>query len=169
MNITKSNSYYFQLIDFLEHKKYILESGTILVKHLLKENKDEEAFKLLKRLAVHDNSKLEKEEFCFLCNIPVDLGNFINENEIISDSLKKSIELHWKHNKHHPEYFKDVTKMSEIDIMEMCCDWYARSLQYQTDFISFVKTRQETRFHFPNKMFDKILYYCEILNKEHQK
>ena len=31
-------------------------------------------------------------------------------------------------------------------------------------FIDFIKTRQETRFHFPEGMFEKILKYCEILN-----
>ena len=56
--------------------------------------------------------------------------------------------------------------MNEVDILEMCCDWHARSIQYHTDFLSFVKIRQENRFHFPKDMFDKIWKYCLILNKK---
>lgn len=36
------------------------------------------------------------------------------------------IETHWKNNRHHPEYFKDISNMEELDIIEMVCDWYAR-------------------------------------------
>ena len=56
--------------------------------------------------------------------------------------------------------------MNELDIIEMVCDWYARSMQYKTDFLSFVVSRQESRFHFPNEMFDKIYRYCEIINSD---
>lgn len=163
--IGNKDSFNFQVIDFILHKKYILESGMILVKHLLEEHKDDEALHLIKRLAEHDNSKLNEDEFELLCNIPLNTKSFTNANEEMNDCLKKSISLHWKNNRHHPEHFKDVNQMTDLDIMEMCCDWHARSIQYKTDFISFVKTRQETRFHFPEQIFKKILKYCEILNK----
>ena len=98
-----------------------------------------------------------------LCQIPRDTTSFTNANSGLDEIMKKSIELHWKHNSHHPEYFENVEDMSELDIMEMCCDWHARSQQYGTDFLSFVKTRQENRFHFPETMFEKIWNYCVIL------
>lgn len=165
--IEKNESYYFQLKDFAIHKKFILESGLILIDYLNKKDEDKLAFGLLKRLSIHDNSKIEDEEFYMLCQIPYNTTSFTNANSGLNDITKKSIELHWKHNSHHPEYFKNVEDMSELDIMEMCCDWHARSQQYKTDFLSFVKTRQENRFHFPEKMFKKIWNYCLILeNKE---
>lgn len=160
-----NESFYFQITDFLVHKKFILESGLILVKHLLDEGKNEDAIELMKRIADHDNSKLQKREFRLLCSIPLHTSSFTDAKEKMNPCLEKSISLHWKHNRHHPEYFENIEDMTEIDIMEMCCDWHARSCQYETDFIAFVKTRQETRFHFPEKMFDKILKYCEILEE----
>lgn len=162
--INNIEQYHFQIQDFIIHKKYVLESGNKLVNYLMLNNQDELAIELLKRLAIHDNSKLEKDEFVKLCNIKNTKNSFINANEIVDENLKKSIELHWKHNSHHPEHFDNVEDMNELDIMEMCCDWYARSCQYKTDFLLFVKTRQENRFHFPDKIFEKIWKYCIILN-----
>jgi hypothetical protein len=169
MDIEKTPSYYFQLNDFMEHKKYILSSGTIIYNYLLENRMDELAFQFIQRLAVHDNSKLEYEEFKCLCSIPLEKKSFTNANDKVDDNLKKSIELHWKHNRHHPEYFDNVEDMTELDMMEMCCDWHARSCQYGTDFLEFVKTRQENRFHFPDKMFQTIWKYCLILDEGYQK
>ena len=54
--------------------------------------------------------------------------------------------------------------MSKIDKMEMACDWYARAIQYKTNFLEFVEKRQEDRFHFPELIYDEIYHYCKILN-----
>ena len=164
MKIEKNESYYFQIEDFIEHKKCILESASILIEYLLKNGKDDLAFELLKRISIHDNSKLEDDEFSLFCKIPLKKDSFTTSTCDIDESLKNSIELHWKNNRHHPEHFKNVNDMNEVDILEMCCDWHARSIQYHTDFLSFVKIRQENRFHFPKDMFDKIWKYCLILN-----
>ena len=56
--------------------------------------------------------------------------------------------------------------MSRLDVMEMCCDWHARSVQYETNFLDFVKKRQKDRFHFPIWMFEEIWHYCEILDSK---
>lgn len=162
--IKNKEQYHFQIQDFIIHKKFVLSSGEKLVNYLILNNQDELAIEFLKRLAIHDNSKLNKEEFILLCNIENKKNSFINANEVLDENLKKSIELHWKNNSHHPEHFQNAENMSELDIMEMCCDWHARSCQYNTDFLSFVKIRQENRFHFSDKMFEKIWNYCLILN-----
>ena len=150
--------------DFVLHKKYVMESGLILIHYLMEQQKTTTALELLKRLSVHDNSKLESEEFNMLCLIPYNTTTFKNANISLDDNMKECISLHWKHNRHHPEHFESHSDMTELDIMEMCCDWHARSCQYHTDFLDFVYTRQETRFHFSDGIFEKILYYCNILN-----
>ena len=48
----------------------------------------------------------------------------------------------------------------------MCCDWHARSTQYNTDFLKFVEERQKDRFHFPDWMFAEIWHYCKVLANE---
>ena len=55
--------------------------------------------------------------------------------------------------------------MDDVDILEMVCDWAAKSYQTNTSLLEFVKIRQENRFHFPDEMFAKILKYCEILER----
>jgi hypothetical protein len=49
--------------------------------------------------------------------------------------------------------------------MEMVCDWYSRSMQYQTNFKEFVITRQENRFQFDEDFFAQVWKYCEIIDK----
>lgn len=96
----------------------------------------------------------------------------INDKSCLKDASKSlsqvkidSIKLHWKRNSHHPEHYESCIDMSKLDIMEMVCDWYARSLQYNTDFLEYIKEKQKTRFHFPDWMFAEIWHYCEVLAK----
>ena len=59
--------------------------------------------------------------------------------------------------------------MSDLDLMEMACDCFARSLQYNTDFLDFINKRQENRFKFPKEVFYKYYNFCEILNNGYYK
>lgn len=156
----------FQLNDFAIHKQFVLESGNVLAKHLYQQGKEKEAIALLKRISVHDNSKLYTKELTALSQIPYNLSGFTNANSELTNKEKELIKLHWQHNSHHPEHYKNYNEMSELDIMEMVCDWHARSRQYKTDFIGFVKIRQKNRFMFPKAMFEKILEYCLIVENE---
>ena len=126
--------------------------------------------KFKERLLLHDQSKLEEPERTMFAKHTENL----NQLEYGTDAYEKEIEEmkkdclnhHYENNSHHPEHFENIEDMNELDIIEMVCDWYARSMQYKTDFLSFVVSRQESRFHFPNEMFDKIYRYCEIINSD---
>ena len=155
-----------QLQDFLLHKQYVLKSGNLMINYLLRNHRQQEALSLLKRLAVHDNSKIFSDELDYIMKLSCNKQSFTNPNYSLSEDEKIIIEKHWKHNKHHPEYHDNIEDMSELDIMEMVCDWHSRSTQYGTDFFEFVTTRQENRFHFPKEMFEKILKYCDIIQTE---
>lgn len=150
--------------DTITHKKYILEVGEKVIESLEKDGKSDLAFELAKRLVVHDNSKISDEEIDGFIQIQ-DQGDMTNPNKIISGQIKKNIEKHWKNNRHHPEHFKDYHEMSEIDIWEMCCDWFSRSLQHKTDFIPFVKIRQKNRFQFDEEFFTNVLSICKYIEK----
>lgn len=147
------------------HKSFVIKACLKMSNLLIEQGKDDLAFLLLKRANIHDNSKLVGPELELLSNLYGNQESFTNPEVQLSENQKEVIEKHWENNRHHPEHFKNVEKMSELDILEMCCDWYARSMQYGTDFLPFIKTRQETRFHFPEEMFNKILGYCELLDK----
>lgn len=156
------------VMDTVIHKTYILQVGKLLVDYLLLTGDEANAYELGKRLVVHDDSKVASDEIECFTKIKYQ-GNMKDPNQRMSESIRKNIELHWKHNRHHPEHFSDYHNMTDVDIMEMCCDWYARSKQNKTDFMSFVYTRQDNRFKFDEEFFKKVCYYCELIEKLDQK
>ena len=150
--------------DTLRHKQLVIESGLTIIHYLYENHRDNEALQLARRCARHDDSKLEFDEMQAFLQLPNEGENMKNANTPLSDGVTKLIQKHWAHNKHHPEFFKDYHEMTEIDIMEMVCDWHARSKQYNTNFKEFVKTRQQIRFHFDDEFFAIVWKYCEIVD-----
>jgi hypothetical protein len=159
----KQTKIYDHIRETMLHKSFVVTACVKMSEYLLRDNRMDIAIALLQRANIHDNSKLVGPELELLSSLFGNQSAFINPNIMLTDSEREIIEKHWENNRHHPEHFNNMTKMNELDILEMVCDWYARSLQYKTDFLEFVKTRQETRFHFPKEMFEKIYKYCEIL------
>lgn len=147
------------ILDTISHKKYILQVGEVVVKNLIKTNREELAFELGKRLISHDNSKISDEEINNFIKIEK-RGDMKNPDIVIDEELKKNIEIHWKNNRHHPEHFSDYHNMTEVDIWEMCCDWFSRSLQNNTDFLPFVEKRQKNRFQFDESFYKRIYECC---------
>ena len=146
------------------HKDYVIKSCEKLARYLERTGAINHANKLRERGLVHDNSKITCEDELYA------LSKIINDKEGLRNPAKKmtpmneeAIKLHWQNNSHHPEHYKSSTDMTRLDVMEMCCDWHARSIQYGTDFLEFVKERQKNRFHFPDWMFSEIWHYCEVL------
>lgn len=153
--------------DTMIHKMYVKKSCDKLIAYLEREGAVEHARMLREAALEHDNSKISCEDEMRA------LARIVNDKSCLKDSKKQlskikqdSIKLHWKHNEHHPEHYKTPIDMPTLRRMEMCCDWHARSTQYGTDFLQFVKDRQEDRFHFPNWMFAEIWHYCEVLANE---
>ena len=155
-----------QVKDTITHKKIVLDAGFKIAEYFFENNQTELGIKILQRVAVHDNSKFSKKELENLSEIYKSDECFKNAKYTLSEKERNNIELHWKHNTHHPEHFEDIEDMSKVDIVEMVCDWYARSVQYETDLLEFINTRQTTRFNFPEHIWEEILYYANILLKE---
>ena len=154
------------IYDTLVHKQYVKKTCSKLADYLEKEGEFESAKLLRKRAKVHDNSKIfcKKELYAF-ASIINDKTSLSDASVKLSEDLIVAIKLHWSHNRHHPEYFENPDEeMTELDIMEMCCDWYSRSKQYKTNFLEFVKERQDNRFKFSEEKFSIIWNYCQVLN-----
>ncbi len=150
--------------DTIIHKSYVEKSAEKLIRYLEKEGATHHANLLRQRAKTHDDSKISNiDELHALARIINDKSSLKDVNKQLTPLKKDAIALHYKHNTHHPEHFKSVLDMEKIDILEMCCDWHARSTQYSTDFLNYVKTAQATRFHFPDWMFEEIWHYCLIL------
>lgn len=151
--------------DTVIHKGYVRRSAEKLARYLEKEGATQTATALLQRAYVHDNSKITNpDELRALSRIINDKSSLKDASQQLSPIKKDAIALHWKNNSHHPEHFSSILDMSKLDIMEMCCDWYARSTQYHTNFLQFVQTQQEIRFHFPDWLYPEILHYCKVLD-----
>ena len=166
-DVSYMTDYEKEFRDTLIHKNYVVASCEKMARYLEKEGATEHAKMLRERGKIHDNSKISCEDELYA------LSRIINDKNSLKDSSQQlspikldAIKLHWKHNSHHPEHFATPIDMSRLDIMEMCCDWHARSTQYKTPFLEFVKKRQENRFHFPDWMFAEIWHYCQVLASE---
>ena len=151
--------------DTVEHKKLVLDNCLIMAKYLMSKGKIELGTQLLSRGCEHDNSKFDPEEFRKLSQILKSNRCFTDADVKLTPAEKKAIKYHWEHNRHHPEYFDSFEEMTELDILEMVCDWFARSIQYGTDFIPFIEERQENRFQFEQKQYTKIHKYCVLIQE----
>ena len=150
--------------DTLIHKEFFMISSEKLARYLERIGAIDHAKALRERAIVHDNSKINNEaELKALSKIIDDKTNLKDPSVMLSPIKIDAVRLHWQNNSHHPEHYSTPVDMTRLDVMEMCCDWYARSMQYETNFEEFVKKRQEERFHFPDWMFAEIWHYCEVL------
>lgn len=87
------------------------------------------AIEILKRANKHDDSKLEspeKELFDKYTPVLAKLKYGSDEYKESLKNLKPALDHHYKHNSHHPEYYKNgVDDMDLFDIIEMFFDWKA--------------------------------------------
>lgn len=154
-----------QLTDIIEHKKFVFETiGKIALK-LLTQGQDEMALEIMKRGFLHDISKLQNDEFYGMAEFAYDKDSLKNPKDKISDEKQNAINLHWNRNEHHPEYWTDISQMKDIDILELTCDFYSRSLQFGTNMLEFLEQRQKDRFHFPQDIYDKIVKYYYLIEE----
>lgn len=151
----------------LLHKQYVLESAKIMSIYLIEIDKYDLAVELINRCSVHDNSKFSRGEMIHLLKI-TDKSDFKDPSKLLTDEKRYAIRYHWANNRHHPEYFDDVNMMTDLDLMEMACDCFARSLQYNTDFLNFIEVRQRERFKFPDELYKKYYNYCCILDSNYK-
>lgn len=155
-----------EMHDTLVHRASVMRSGQYLASYLMRRDRSVDAIRLLGRCSVHDISKIQNtEEFMSLASIIDDIENLRNVHYVQTPEQIEAKTLHWKNNSHHPEYYDSPNDMSDLDLMEMACDCHARSKQYGTDLISYIKAQQEIRFHFDSEHLKKLLEYCSILVK----
>lgn len=170
---TMDERYAFFVSDLIAHKKYVLDTCKMMAFYLDSVGRHDESLELLRKGFTHDMSKLNPEELESFLELKIKNKCFKNANSIMNDFEKEHIAIHWRNNSHHPEHFERVEDMEEIDILEMVCDWAARSMQYGTNLVEFIETRQVNRFKFPDPMYQKIHEYCvimqEMIEKENTK
>lgn len=127
------------LDDLIRHKERVKDAGILLGKRLIAEGRDELGKQVIARGYAHDLSKFEGIEWQFL-----HCGNDVDPND-----LQQAMSHHWcqTQNRHHPEFHGGLKNMTELDVMEMICDFLARSQEFGTSLRDWISTQANVRFH----------------------
>ena len=92
--------------------------------------------RLIWRGVKHDNSKFSKEEFKYIYkayNTNVKFGT--RQYYSLTRDAASARNLHAMRNRHHPEFYGNINRMSIIDLAEMLCDWKAATKRVDGDII----------------------------------
>ena len=93
---------------------------------------------LLERAKIHDASKFGTEEripYIWLseyhrCRRN---GESFEYPEGMAEKVQRAIHHHVTSNRHHPEFHADPNQMSDVDLIEMVCDWTAMAQEFGQD------------------------------------
>ena len=153
-----------EMKDTLNHRQCVMLSGQYLAGALINMGRSVDAIRLLGRCSVHDISKIQNTaEFMSLASIVDQMHEMQNVSHELSSQQIEAIQLHWKNNNHHPEYYESSNDMTDIDLLEMACDCHARSKQYGTSLLDYIDKQQELRFNFDREHYRRLRYYCSVL------
>lgn len=91
---------------------------------------------LVKRSLIHDASKFDPEEripYIWLTEFyrcKRDCEPFIYPDGM-EQRVRDAIAHHMSRNRHHPEFHADPNDMTEVDLIEMVCDWTAMAQEFK--------------------------------------
>ena len=90
---------------------------------------------LFERAKVHDASKFGAEErvpYIWLTEYHRcrRRGEPFEYPDGMAERVKSAIRHHAKANRHHPEFHDDPNDMSDVDLIEMVCDWTAMAQEF---------------------------------------
>jgi hypothetical protein len=93
---------------------------------------------LLERARVHDASKFGIEEripYVWLTEYHRcrRMGEPFEYPKGVEEQVKRAIHHHVTSNRHHPEFHADPNDMSDVDLIEMVCDWTAMAQEFGQD------------------------------------
>ena len=93
---------------------------------------------LEERARVHDASKFGPEErmpYIWLTEFHRcrQSGEPFSYPDGMEERVRAAIEHHVTSNRHHPEFHTDPNDMTDVDLIEMVCDWTAMSQEFGQD------------------------------------
>jgi hypothetical protein len=128
---------------------------------------------LLTRAKEHDASKFEPEEripYIWLTEFHRCRrnGEFFNYPEGIAEQIELAVQHHMSVNRHHPEYHESPDDMSEVDLIEMICDWTAMAQEFDQNGGSARGWADKvigTRVHFGQRHRQFVYSMIELLDQ----
>lgn len=93
---------------------------------------------LRERAALHDASKFsdaEREPYVWLTEYHRRRrsGQPFKYPDGMEERVREAIQHHLANNRHHPDFHDDPNDMSDVDLIEMVCDWTAMSQEFDQD------------------------------------
>ena len=134
--------------------------------------KTEHANELEQRAIDHDASKFSLEErvpYIWLTEYHRcrKAGKPFNYPNGMTERVEKAIQHHVSTNRHHPEHHTNPNDMTDIDIIEMVCDWTAMSEEFDQDGGSARRWAERTvgaRVKFNSERRDFIFHIISLLD-----
>ncbi len=98
----------------------------------------EYADELNERARIHDSSKYGTEEripYIWLTEFHRcrRAGEPFTYPDGVEESVREAIEHHMTVNRHHPDFHANPNDMTDVDLIEMVCDWTAMSQEFGQD------------------------------------
>lgn len=139
----------------LRHISNVRSSTDLLGRRLINNGEQKLGVQLIGLGQIHDASKLLNPfEFQYLRDVHKGTPSFW-----------AAIEIHTTGNRHHPEAWDGIEEMPRVYVAEMVCDWKARSSEFGSDVLDWVKERATKRFGFSKqgKVYKEIKEFFGIL------
>jgi len=87
----------------------------------------------------------------------------------MQERVRAAIHHHMKANRHHPDYHADPNDMSDVDLIEMVCDWTAMSQEFNQDGGSargWADKAIGTRVHFNDEKRQFVYDMIDLLDRQ---
>lgn len=123
---------------------------------------------LLYRADIHDDSKygvVERIPYIWLTEFHRCRNNNIpfKYPPGVEAAVQDATRHHILSNRHHPEYHADPTDMSDIDIIEMVCDWGAMSRELGDSLVGWADKNVGTKWEFSEPQVELIYKIIDLL------
>jgi len=141
------------------HIRNVSDNCMILGEKLIQQGDIELGQQLIANGFSHDLSKFKGIEWKELT------ANNAEDNESSKIRLRIAIEQHNSTNTHHPEFWGSIKAMPLIYLLELLCDWKARSEEFGTSLIDYINNKAMKRFKFEksDEVYKALIKYHDIL------
>jgi hypothetical protein len=114
------------------------------------------ATELIRRAAVHDNSKLESPEIEVFEEFTGKLKGCTygsDEYNGFLSAMKPALDHHYEANSHHPEHYPDgIRGMTLLDVIEMLADWKAATERHADGCLANSIELNQKRFGYGDEL-----------------
>lgn len=165
MNIINKPENWLEMTNYFYErtKKHIFYVEESLLK-IYRESGDFKLIGVMERTRHHDESKYSTEEiepYIWLTWYykQVNAKKPFTYPEGVEDSITKAFEHHVNNNRHHPQYFDNVSEMLPLDLAEMIADHAAMSLELNNSLTEWTNTNTLKRYEWTKSQQQLIWKY----------